>query len=202
MLSVSVIVLGMVSSAIVLVPAPVMAAANTVLAYWDMNEPPGAITMLDSSTNAINGVIGSAVQTGVAVDGETAYRWSNVIPTAPPAKPERLVQVNNAALNPGTRDYAVTIRYETTKKFGNIIQKGQAHVSGGYFKLEQPGGFPNCFFTGPKGAGAVKSTVATNDGHWHVIRCERTATQISLYIDGVLNGQITTATGNISNTCH
>ena len=85
MLSVSVIVLGMVSSAIVLVPAPVMAAANTVLAYWDMNEPPGAITMLDSSTNAINGVIGSAVQTGVAVDGETAYRWSNVIPTAPPA---------------------------------------------------------------------------------------------------------------------
>ena len=110
------------------------------------------------------------------------------------------MQVNNAALNPGTRDYAVTIRYETTKKFGNIIQKGQAHVSGGYFKLEQPGGFPNCFFTGPKGAGAVKSTVATNDGHWHVIRCERTATQISLYIDSMLNGQITTATGNISNT--
>jgi hypothetical protein len=179
---------------------PAFAAANVTLVNWQMNEPAGAHVMADSGPNAINGVPGSAVQTGVVVNGATAYSWSNVKPNQPPAKPERLVQVNNSGLNPGTRDYAITIRYRSTHKFGNMIQKGQAHVKGGYWKVEQPSGFINCFFTGPKGMASVKSTVATNDGQWHVIRCERTVTQVALYIDGVLMGTTVHTTGNISNT--
>jgi hypothetical protein len=33
-----------------------------------------------------------------------------------------------------------------TKHFGNIVQKGQAGSAGGYFKIENPGGRPNCVF--------------------------------------------------------
>jgi hypothetical protein len=47
---------------------------------------------------------------------------------------------------------------------------------------------------------AIKSSIATNDGQWHVIRCERTATEVRLYIDGVLNKRIRKWSGTINNT--
>jgi hypothetical protein len=176
------------------------ADATVLLAQWNMDEPAGSTSMTDSGPSAMTGVIGSAVQTGVVVNGATAYRWSRVQPNQPPAKPERLVVVDNAALNPGIRDYAVTFRYRSTYKFGNIIQKGQAHVAGGYFKVEQPGGRINCFYTGRGGKASFKSPFTTNDGQWHVVRCERTATQVALYIDGVFVGATVHPTGKISNT--
>jgi hypothetical protein len=192
--------LGLAAAGLVTGSTGASADATVVLAQWNMDEAAGATTMADSGPGAMNGAIGSAVQTGVVVNGATAYRWSSVQPNQPPAKPERLVVVDNAALNPGTRDYAVTFRYRSTYKFGNIIQKGQAHVSGGYFKVEQPGGHLNCFFTGRGGKASFKSPYTTNDGQWHVVRCERTATQVALYVDGVLIGATVHATGNISNT--
>ena len=67
-------------------------------------------------------------------------------PTAPPPKPERLVQVNDSRLNPGNRDYAVTVRFRTTRSYGNMIQKGQSQTPGGYFKWEIPSGILMCLF--------------------------------------------------------
>ncbi len=196
----SVIVVGVAAGSILLAPTAAGASATIVQAHWDMDEPAGSTVMIDTGPNLINGVIGPAVLTDVMVDGSIGYEWSKVSPTAPPAKPERLVQVDNALLNPGLRDYAVTIRYRSTVKFGNIIQKGQAHVAGGYFKLEQPGGHLNCFFTGKAGKASFKSPYTTNDGQWHTVRCERTATAVTLTVDGVVIGQTVHATGMISNT--
>jgi hypothetical protein len=164
-----------------------------------MNEPAGATVMVDSGPAPVNGTIGTVVQTGVVVLGATGYDWSNVKPTAPPANPQRLVQVDNQALNPGLRDYAIVLRFRTTHKFGNIVQKGSNGVKGGYWKVENPGGFINCFFVGKGGKAAIKSTVATNDGQWHVVRCERTAAGATLTIDGIQRGQFLHATGSISN---
>ncbi len=178
---------------------PASASATVRLAQWDMNEAPGAKVMADSSGHGFDGVIGSAVQTGVVFSGATAYRWSNVKPNQPPAKPERLVQVANSALNPGTRDYAVTIRYRTTHDFGNVIQKGQSGSKGGYFKFQQPQGIISCLFRGSAGSAAVTSKTALNDGQWHTVRCERTATQVTMTVDGVLVGTTRHATGSISN---
>lgn len=197
---VSIVIVAMASSTLTVGVPAVASAASVTIADWQMNEAAGAQAMPDSSGNSATGAIGSVVQTGVVVNGATGYRWSSTMPNQPPAKPERLIQVPDQDLNPGTRDYAVTIRYRSTYKFGNIIQKGQAHVSGGYFKIEQPSGFINCFYTGHGGMATVKSTVATNDGQWHVIRCERTASQVALYIDGALMGTSVHATGMISNT--
>ena len=95
-------------------------ASAATLADWEMNEGPGAQTMVDSSGH-VNGVIGSAVKTGVHLQGATAYQWPFTSPTAPPPKPERLVQVSSSTLNPGSGTYSVTMRYLTTKHFGREV---------------------------------------------------------------------------------
>jgi Laminin G domain len=181
-------------------PGTAGATASTVIADWEMNEPAGATTMADTGPNQLTGTVGATVQTGVVVSGATGFDWSPVKPNQPPANPGRLVQVDSALLNPGTADYAVVFRYRSTVKFGNIVQKGQAHVAGGYFKVEQPGGHLNCFFTGKGGKASIKSPNLTNDGQWHVVRCERTATGVTLTVDGVVVGQAVHATGMISNS--
>lgn len=191
-----------VTGATLLVTAsPADAAATTLVASWQMNEPAGATVMTDSSGHGITGTIGSAVATGVQTSGTIDYQWSSVNPTAPPAKPQRLVQVNNSALNPGTRDYAVTIRYRTTHSYGNMIQKGQNATAGGYFKFEQPNGFITCLFKGATGQQrAIVSKIALNDGAFHTVRCERTTNQLTMTIDSRTKYSLTGPTGNISNT--
>jgi hypothetical protein len=178
-------------------------ASAATLADWEMNEGPGAHTMADSSGH-VNGTIGSAVQTGVSVMGATAYRWVFTSPTAPPAKPQRLVQANSSTLNPGSGSYTVQLRYRTTKHFGNIVQKGQAGSAGGYFKIENPGGHLNCVFRGTNSSGAfqrkaVESPAVLSDGAWHVATCTRTATGLTLNIDGKVVATAKGSSGNISN---
>lgn len=158
--------------------APPLAAQSTTVASWQMNEAPGATTMRDSSGNAIHARIGSAV----AVTGQGRYTWSAVQPNQPPPKPERLIQIDDPRLDPGTRDYAVTFRYRTTRPFGNIMQKGQATTRGGQWKVQLPQGNVSCLFRGSDGKRAVRSSGAYDDGHWHTVRCERTSTGVRLTI--------------------
>jgi Concanavalin A-like lectin/glucanases superfamily len=177
-------------------------ASATTLADWEMNEAAGAHTMVDSSGH-VNGTIGSAVKTGVKLQGATAYQWAFTSPTAPPPKPERLVQASSSTLNPGSGTYSVTLRYLTTKHFGNIVQKGQAGSKGGYFKLENPNGQLNCVFRGVSSSGsflrkAVESGVISN-GQWHTVVCTRTATGLTLTVDGSVVATAKGSTGNISN---
>ena len=179
-----------------------VAAAPVVVARYEMNEGGGASRMTDSSGFNLHGTIQSGVQTGVNVQGATGYRWSNTSPTDPPAKPERIVRVpDNSRLDPGSGRYVVEFRYRTTRSFGNVIQKGQNKTSGGYFKFEQPNGNMTCLFKGGNGQQrAVKSPVATNDGNWHTIKCERTASGLKLWVDGTLVRQLSGPTGTISNS--
>ncbi len=178
-------------------------ASAATLADWEMNEAPGAHTMADSSGH-VNGTIGAAVKTGVKVQGATAYRWVFASPTAPPPKPERLVQASSSTLNPGSGTYSVTLRYRTTKHFGNIVQKGQAGAKGGYFKLENPHGRLKCTFRGVSSSGslqrkAVESGVISN-GAWHTVVCTRAAKGLTLTVDGKVVDTAKGSTGTISNT--
>lgn len=180
--------------------APVHAAATVPVAVWEMNEPPGAATMVDSSGRGRHGSIGAEVVTGSTYAGATAYRFTFLKPNQPPAHPEHVVRVpDDPGLDPGTRDYAVTVRFRTTHSFGNIIQKGQSGARGGYFKLQAPNGIVQCLFRGAEGSGGAGSGIALNDGQWHVVRCERTATAVTMTVDGVLRGRDRDATGNIAN---
>ena len=179
-------------------------ASAATLANWQMNEGSNATVMVDSSGH-VNGTIGSAVQTNFKFDGATGYHWVFTSPTAPPAKPERIVQANSSTLNPNSGNYTVVLRYRTTKHFGNIVQKGQAGSSGGYFKIENPNGKLTCVFRGTNSSGnfqrkQVVSPGVLSDGQWHVARCARTASALTLTIDGSVVATANGSSGNITNT--
>jgi hypothetical protein len=198
------------SALLVVAPArPARGIATIVLADWQMNESPGATEMTDSSPNGISGAVGSAVQTGFSVAGATAYHWTHTQPNQPPAKPERLVQVTDSRINPGSRDYAITVRFRTTHSYGNLIQKGQSTTRGGYFKWQMPNGIITCLFRSRSQTGvllgqkSVKSPSdrPLNDGAWHTVRCEKTFDRVTMTIDGTIVRSSSRGTiGPISNT--
>ena len=191
------------AAAVVMTLVVAAPASAATLADWEMNEAPGATTMIDASGH-VNGTIGSAVQTGVSVMGATVYRWPFASPTAPPPKPERIVQANSNSLNPGSGTYTVSLRYRTTQHFGNIVQKGQAGSAGGYFKVENPHGQINCVFRGVVSGKLVRKAVTSpavvSDGKFHVATCTRTTNALMLTIDGSVVDTAHGSTGNISNT--
>jgi hypothetical protein len=101
-----------------------------------------------------------------------------VKPNQPPADRQRLVTVIDDRLNPRRHAFAVTVRFRTTRSFGNVIQKGQAGSPGGYFKWEIPKGRLTCLFRGvvdgTKVGRAVNSGARRlNDGAWHAVTCKR-----------------------------
>jgi hypothetical protein len=187
---------------VVLFDAKPASAATSVTALYQMNESAGSTVMRDSGPYGNNGVIGSDIVAGARYDGATGYRWSTMSPTAPPAKPGRIAYVNSkSAHNPDNGDFAVEFRYRTTKSYGNVVQKGQATSTGGYFKFEQPFGKMTCLFKDENGLRrAVQSPVATKDGQWHVIRCELSDWGIRLFVDGTQVVARRTSIGKIANT--
>ena len=181
---------------------PAGAAATTTVAFWSMDEPPGATTLIDSSGNGHHGSIGAEVQTGTLVMGSTAHRFPDGPPSAPPARPEHLERIpDSPLLDPGTSDYAVTIRMRQTRPYGNVVQKGQNATPGGYWKFESPNGNITCLFKGATGAQrAIVSPISIQDGLWHVVRCERTSAGLRMWIDGVSISFLAGSTGSISNS--
>lgn len=195
------LVAGVATCLVVATAAVTYAAANRPVAIWEMNEAAGARTMRDTSGNGLHGTLGAEIFAGDSVGGATAYRFTRLTPNTPPAHPEHVVTVpDNAALDPGTRDFAITVRIRTTARFGNIIQKGQSGAKGGYFKFQNPKGVVQCLFRGSAGSIAVGSGRPLNDGQWHTIRCERLADRVTMTVDGVLASRLNGATGSISNT--
>jgi hypothetical protein len=184
-------------------PAP----GRVTVADWRMDEPAGSSVMVDSGPNRIDGSVGSAIQTGTVHAGATGYRWTSTNPNGFPAKPERLVQVPDDRLNPGSRDYAVTVRFRTTHSYGNMIQKGQSETPGGYFKWEIPKGRLMCLYRSRDSRGnllgqkAVTAPVPLNDGAWHTVRCEKTVDRVTMTIDGTTVVRSSRSTiGPIANT--
>ncbi|WP_433199796.1 LamG domain-containing protein [Dactylosporangium sp. CS-047395] len=176
------------------------AAAGHTVARYEMNEGEHARTMVDGSGHGLDGAVGSEVRTGVRVQGETGYRFERLEPDTPPTHPRHLATVRSAPdLNPGNRDFAVTVRLRTQYHFGNIVQKGQATVDGGNYKLQIPSGVAQCLFRGDHGSLIVSSRSRLNDGRWHTVRCERTQAGIALVVDGRTEARASGWTGYIAN---
>jgi hypothetical protein len=178
--------------------AAALAVPGTVLAL-ELNESTGATVASDTSGMNHDGAIGSHIR----MNGSYAD-WDRHSPDAGVYYgAAHLIMVPDDAqddsLDPQTSRFVVEFRMRSTDKFGNIIQKGQAKTAGGQVKFQQPGGYVSCLFKTSSTQAAVKSSIATNDGQWHVIRCERTTSEVRLYIDGNLNKRIRKTTGNINN---
>lgn len=178
--------------------ASARAAPVTTLAL-EMNEPAGSTVAADASGMGHDAAIGSHVR----MNGSYAD-WDRHAPDAGIYYgADHLVMVPDAAdgsLDPGAGNFSVEIRYRSTDKFGNVIQKGQAKTAGGQVKFQQPKGVISCMFKSPTGQAAIGSKTPLNDGQWHVVRCDRTSSDVTMYVDGVLRNRIRKPTGTIDNT--
>ena len=175
-------------------------AFGATIADWEMNEPANATTMHDSSGSNLDGTIGSAVDTGVGSNGATVYRWPSGNRWGS-AHPERLIRVDSSRLNPGTADFVVVMRFQTSSTGDqNIIQKGQATTSGGMWKIPLFGGKIGCNFLGTVHRSAVWSRGTVADGQWHTVRCERRSSGVTITVDDGTPKTNHTWTGSIANT--
>lgn len=175
------------------------ASAASTVADWQMNEPPGAMLMLDSGGVGPAGQIGSAVETGHVVLGETGYRF--LAQDKDGSRPERLVTVDSPSLNPGTGDFAVTVRVYTGAGDQNIVQKGQSNTVGGFFKIDMLQGRILCTFRDANGnTRAIGSSQTIWDKAWHTVRCERRASGVSIRVDGGPPRTMAGPTGPIENS--
>lgn len=175
---------------------------------WEMNEPDGATVMTatgDGTAEELSVLSGTidqdGVDTGYVIDGATGYHWVRRPPEQAPASPERIIQVpDHPRLDPGTGTFTIEIRYRTKEKFGNIIQKGQAQARGGQWKIQNPQGIPSCLFKGSLGRAATGAKTALNDNQWHTLKCVRTETSVTMYVDGVFRNRKNGRTGDIDNS--
>jgi hypothetical protein len=179
-----------------------------VVADWEMNEPSGATRMVDSSGHGLAGEIGSRVRTGVATPSGHGYGFRGHGRAMDPAL--LVVVPDRSRLNPGNRAFSVSLRFRTSVKGPNLIQKGQSGDSGGYWKVEVHKGWPTCLFRDGSGRGKVASFVdgprslRVDDDRWHTVICERSAQQVRITLDpgtrGAATRQVSGRIGTIANT--
>ncbi len=195
---------------VIILATPVLALASgtsatgavpTVIGHWNMNEAPGSTVLVDSSGHGFNGAIGAAVKP----NGTSQFFDLRSHKSGTPVTPEHLDTVpSSPGLNPGSADYSVTLRLRWAAPLPdvNLVQKGQGSAHG--WKIESSKAHVRCQFIGSLGQATVKSIDYTNhtwaDGNWHTVTCSRTASAVSLTIDGVLIGTTHHVTGDITNT--
>jgi hypothetical protein len=176
--------------------SPASAAVTQTLALYNLNEAPGSSVLVDDSGNGYNGTIG----TSITQDGaEHTFPWHNGA-AGGSVDLQHLDLVPNSALNPGTRDYSVTMRLKFTLAVGNVLNLGQSGGVGGMvkFQLDDKGGRIACQFVGSLGSATVTSPSVINNGTWHVVTCARTATQLQMTLDGAVVSTSKHATGTIA----
>jgi Laminin G domain len=167
------------------------AAATNTVGLWNFNERSGPA--IDSAGSQQNGTVGRLVQRTGSV-----YRFPTS--TSLPAADHLVLVGNNAQFNPGSGEFAVTVRFKTTRAASNVVQKGQATTSGGYWKVEIHNGQATCLFKGGNGQQrSVLSTSRVNNGAFHTVRCDRSSSAVSITVDGVKQRTITGASGNVAN---
>jgi hypothetical protein len=170
-------------------------ASATVVAMWRMDEPSGAVTMVDSAgtggTN--NGKIGGTVATGEPglVSGN-AYSFGGATSYVEVA--------DNGSLDPVAQNMTVTA---TVKTVGgrmpddsyDLVRKGLTTTAGGEWKMEIKRasdwtvGKLYCVFKGVMADGsrvavARIANVNINDGRQHTVKCMKSPSSVQAVVDG------------------
>jgi len=170
-------------------------ASHTVM-NLRLNEAAGATVAHDASGNGNNGTIGKRV----AMNGSYA-RFPYADPGATYGRAQLITIPDDSSVDPGRATFTIELRYRTTHAYGNVLQKGQATSAGGQVKLQQPKGKLTCMFKTPVGrATAGSGTKRLNDGKWHAVKCVRTTSSVTMYVDGVRTGHSDHNTGNLDNS--
>src|SRR6478672_10777580 len=145
---------------------------------WHMDETSGG-TMTDS-TGSHPGTLHSVTLGETGVSGK-AYGFNRSYVAIPNAKD----------LNAYNRDVHIAFSLKTTTvplvPDYDLFRKGEAGATPNYeYKVEmQPDGSVTCYFKGTLGSVTATSRPGLQDGLWHDIRCEKTASSVVLTVDGV-----------------
>jgi len=177
------------------------ALPTNIVGSYQFNETQGSTVLVDASGHGYNGVIGNKL----TLDGT-----SHAFPYASPADMfvrdhERLDIIDANALNPGTKDWSVTIRLAwDSPLLGdiNVTQKGQGKVAGGRWHMATPKGHIKCVYEDNTGAGGEVDSWAqpklTGTG-FHTVTCAKVSGKLQLIIDGKTVDQGTKVLGPITN---
>jgi hypothetical protein len=186
--------------AVALLLAAPASAATTQVGLWTMNEAAGATVMRDATTPAEHGVVGANVQTGVARGAAGGYAFPGGAGGSPHAG-NVVVVANSSTLNPGSRDFHVTVRVSLSAAEGvedNLTQKGQSCPTCRLWKLELYDGIPRFYVKGSSTARSVTHTTAVNDGLTHTIVADKLGASLRLTVDGVTVSK-SVRVGSVSN---
>ena len=181
---------------------PAASAASTVLDL-ELDEASGASTAIDASGAGHHARIGSHV----VMNGEYAT-FDHHSPTSGVATQEHLILVPEArdgSLDPGRASFSVEVRFSHPSESAgdetpNLLQKGGSGSSGGQVKLQFTRGRISCTFKTSSGTATATSPGSVADAAWHVVRCDRTATSLAMYLDGVRVALRNASTGNLDNS--
>jgi hypothetical protein len=173
-------------------PTPTPPPPSGAVAQWNMDEPAGSTTMLDSSGNGNNGILENGVQVGVAGETGTAYLFSG----------QSYVDVpNSGSLNPGTASVDISFWLNTThlptSGDYDLVRKGVYPDQEYKTELLQSGQLA-CAFTGSAGTVTAIGGPSLADGAWHHVECVKTDFQVQLSIDGVVVATTSGSAGSIA----
>jgi hypothetical protein len=176
------------------------AAAPTNVLTLNLNDSRSSSVAVDSSGRANHGRIGShVVMSGAFADwdrhspGEGVDHGSEHLITIPDAA--------DGSLDPGSGRFSVEFRFRTKENFGNVLQKGQSSTPGGQVKFQIPRGKLSCMFKTPQGtATAGSGAKLLNDNVWHIVRCVRTPTSVTMFVDGVRTARRNHTTRTLNNS--
>jgi Concanavalin A-like lectin/glucanases superfamily len=175
------------------------ASASTTAAVWLMDETSGT-KMVDSSGHGNNGTIYH-----VSMTGATGYKFD-------PASRSKVVVPSSATLNPGASTLSYTVKMQSSRVPASgtdydILRKGLSSTTGGEYKLEivnaNGQGRAFCVVKDSRGVTAtVQGTTNVTDGKVHTLTCTKTASGLTLKVDGLQprTKAVTSGIGSISNT--
>ncbi|BCJ40444.1 hypothetical protein GCM10010168_82220 [Actinoplanes ianthinogenes] len=191
--------------------APAVDPPPTLVARYNFDGGATAGKISDLSGKGSSLTVRGADNGTVAITTEGAGRYASfpaLCATGAPCARAILEAPNAADLNPGTRNFrwAATVRVTAAQLRGkaNVMQKGLAGAESSW-KLQLTGktGRAQCAMTA-KGTGQIATATSARpiaDGAWHKIVCERTATSLSISVDGVAGSRATIpATFAVDNT--
>jgi hypothetical protein len=180
--------------------APVVDPPPSLVARYNFDGGATAGKISDLSGRGSSLTVRGADNGTVAINTEGAGRYASfpAVCSTTPCPRAMLEAPNDADLNPGTRNFrwAATVRVTQAQLRGkaNVMQKGLAGTDSAW-KLQLTGktGRAVCIVTA-KGTGQSYSAISARsiaDGSWHKIVCERTATSLSISVDGVAGSRAT-----------
>jgi hypothetical protein len=177
-------------------PATRAAALGSLVAWYGFDTVrPSSITDESGNGHTLRLIAGNGGRVRVVRHGAgRALRFPHKCASKKTCPHVALQSPSVPSLNPGTRPIAygakVLLSPRQTSKGQNVVQKGYSATSSQY-KLQVDGvaGRASCVLVGSRpGIKLVTSTVTVADGTWHDVECRRSATSLTVLVDGAVRG--------------